>query len=230
MTERPILMADWTAKATLDGRKTETRRVLTKGTSTCEVPLYWLDFDDAVPDPAAWGAKGHGCLKVLAGNHLEEMLRDTRHRVYPRWFPGDLLYVRQAWAPLDGVEDPCLPAIAEGALFRADYPDGLPDDVERWRPSIHMPKRLARTWLRVESVHCERLQAMTQGAVLAEGIEIPPAGLSRRFDPIQALAFHPELLDAWRTKWDALNLARGFGWEANPWVWVLRYSLTERNG
>jgi hypothetical protein len=216
-------MADWTAKATVEGTKTETRRVVTRGTSTCEVRFEWLDFDDAVPDPAAWGAKGHGCLKTLAGNHPEEFLRDCRHRVYPRWFPGDLLYVRQAWAVRDRWNDTKPTDIEQPATvwYRADgEPRGLEWSMKgRWRPSIHMPKWATRTWLRVESVHCERLRDMT-------GIDVHNEGLSC---PVHDFCTPdcPDFAREWVRQWDALNAKRGFGWDANCWVWVLRYSLTE---
>lgn len=215
MITLPILMVDWTVRATIDGHKTETRRVVTRGTSACEVPLEDLELEDAWSDPVE---RGHGCLKASALNHPDEGSRDSIHSIYPRWAPDDFLYVREAWAPLDGIGDPGVTAIAAGALYRADHRGGLRYDVKRWRPSIYMPRKIARIWLRVESVHAERLQEISGQGALDEGIERNHVSIGDTVEDVRG---------RFRIKWDALNGKGGFGWDANPWVWVIRYSLTK---
>ena len=71
--------------------------------------------------------------------------------------PGDRLWVREVWAPgPDG-----------GFLYR---PTG--DQAPRWRSSIHMPKRAARSWLTVTDVRVEAVQAISAGDAKAEGMAI----------------------------------------------------------
>lgn len=86
----------------------------------------------------------------------------------------------------------------------------------RWRPSIHMPKEAARLFLRVTDVRTERLQDIDDSGVVAEGLEI-----GCYFD------------DLWnRTIKPAVRTA--YGWDANPWVWVIEFERiskeTERHG
>src|SRR5690606_39042570 len=59
----------------------------------------------------------------------------------PRYYPGDVLYVRETWAKVD-----------KRIVYAADGAAVL-----RWRPSIHMPRQLARIFLRVTAVRVERV-------------------------------------------------------------------------
>lgn len=74
---------------------------------------------------------------------------------------GDILYVRETWG-----ED------NHNYLYRADFSD---EDLERlnkimrWRPSIHMPKKAARIFLRVTDIRVERLREITEEQAIAEG-------------------------------------------------------------
>ena len=75
----------------------------------------------------------------------------------------------------------------------------------RKKPSIHMPKKFSRIWDRIINIRVERVQEISEEDVYAEGI---PRTV---FDPI----------DEYKKLWDEINQVRGFGWAANPWVWVL---------
>ena len=82
----------------------------------------------------------------------------------------------------------------------------------RWRPSIHMPKWAARIWLRVTDVRVERLQEATDQDVIAEGFEWDLGAAAR---------------GTFRDLWDELNGPRGYGWDVNPWVWVVSFERAE---
>ena len=112
--------------------------------------------------------------------------------------PSDILYVREtwaAWSPTYGT--------APKIIYKAD---GYSQSQKmRWLPSIHMPREAARIFLRVTDVRVERLQEINDDGVVSEGMEI-----GAPFD---------DLWDSTIKKADRTL----YGWEANPWVWVIEF-------
>ncbi len=160
---------------------------------------------------------------------MEGRKTETR-RVPPgrflRWRKGDFVYVRetfwqlQQWTPdgwrwTDPVRDP-------GPI--ASYGESVPSTdlrTERWkcRPSIHMPKWAARLLLELtEDVTVERLQAITQRDVEAEGLK--PEGVGRTWP----------WCTTWHELWDDINASRGYSWKSNPEVAVIRYRVVGTTG
>ena len=86
----------------------------------------------------------------------------------------------------------------------------------KWRPSIHMPKEAARLFLLVTRVRCERLQEITSGEAVAEGIK---SGLRSPSEAADALIAFEELWNS-TVRQDAIKF---WGWSANPWVWVIEF-------
>jgi hypothetical protein len=76
----------------------------------------------------------------------------------PPYSKGDILYVRETWAEWTG-----------GYAYKVagDYPQSY---VDRWKPSIHMPKDAARIFLKITDVKVQRLQDITEDEAMAEGI------------------------------------------------------------
>jgi hypothetical protein len=129
----------------------------------------------------------------------------------PYGVPGDLLWVRETWATTEqaGVH----PSDAE-ILYRATDPDWVTWDGWRWRPSIFMPRWASRLKLRITSVSVERVQEITEEDAMREGVNAESVstqpGIYSYRAPFAAL-------------WDDINAKRGFGWDANPWVWVVGF-------
>jgi hypothetical protein len=71
-------------------------------------------------------------------------------------------------------------------------------------------KRSAATTLRSEGV--DRVQAPVHAAVWRDYSS--PVVSSWTSDPRRS----------YRTLWDSLNAKRGYGWDVNPWVWVLEFA------
>lgn len=167
---KPILFNTEMVRAILDGRKTQTRRIIKpKPTNPRWNNVGWLGWDD-----------GHG------------------YRMKPPCEPGVVLWVRETW---NG--DWCDHYIYKadgGSVVSAGY-----DKEPRWHPSIHMPREAARIFLRVTDVRVERLQDIDVDGVVAEGLEI-----GAEFD---------ELWNRTLSKSDRAM----FGWDANPWVWVIDF-------
>ena len=124
--------------------------------------------------------------------------------------PGDQLWVRETWLSYrhlhkNGRDEALL-------IYRADGED-LPKQARgtKWRPSIFMPRWASRITLEITAVRVERVQDIGDEDAEAEGLSWCNAASPR--DKFQCL-------------WNSLNLKRGYGWDANPWVWVISFKRT----
>lgn len=89
----------------------------------------------------------------------------------------------------------------------------------RWRPSIHMPKEAARTWLKATGVRVERLQDITEEQALLEGCD---SGMLT--GPCTARGQFENL---WNSTIKKSNIDR-YGWDANPWVGAIEFERCEK--
>ena len=144
--------------------------------------------------------------------------------------PGDILYVRES--VFQGVAH-CLDVSGETECVLTNdfeyYADGL-HKKDHWkdkheniwmhrRPSIHMPKEAARIWLKVTDVRVERLQEITEVQAQAEGCN---SGLLTG-----ACTARGQFEDLWNSTVKKSDIDR-FGWNANPWVWVIEFERCEK--
>lgn len=135
----------------------------------------------------------------------------------PSYHPGDILYVRETWGIYNRYWFE-----ADYFMYKADYPDksstyatgdGIVCDLPKWHPSIHMPKEAARIFLRVTDVRVERLQDIADEQAEKEG-SCDYTSTALGFCYI----------------WDSTIPKKGlnkYGWDANPWVWVIEFERVE---
>ena len=91
------------------------------------------------------------------------------------------------------------------------------------RSPMHMWKWAARLWLEVVEVRVERVQEMGNYSWVADFC--PTMGDQQRaLESFVGEKFQKEHAKAF---WDRLNAKRGFGWDANPWVWVIRFKRSD---
>lgn len=216
---KPILFNTEMVQKILSGEKTVTRRVVKpqpKGAHTV------MDSDD----------KAH-TFDLLCGNGGKGgIFVDWAETVKAPFWRGDILYVRETWQyafDLDGNE-----RIIDGTgryLYAADnlapfnvwlMPDGTYRDTMPWRPSIHMPREAARIFLMVTDVRMEPLQDMRMDAMKAEGM-IPANVSGGSWQQWQRDYAQP----AWNSTIKKADLDR-YGWDANPWVWVIEFERCEK--
>jgi len=219
---KSIICNSESVRAILDGRKTQTRRVVTRMTSNVDGhgranKEFWeqLDFSDYYLDSGPSPAGNPGPYLKIYNPTLT-----TRHRIYPIWFPGDKLWVRETWKPFISVTDP-----RYGIRYKADksrVSKGMPVNLitelvaksTKWRASIHMPIWASRITLEIKDVRVERVQDISFADVIAEGF---PFEKGSEVDSWYKSAFEG--------LWDSINLKRGFGWDTNPWVWVKEFEI-----
>jgi hypothetical protein len=157
-------------RAILDGRKTVTRRVVTS-----RHPISFVGSRGEENDPACWGyafeePRQHGYMVLARG--LDERFNHGRVSIpCPFGVPGDRLYVREGFAPVDANGCKCSPreasfvVLPDGAQVYRDgqLVDPLPEYAQRafdgikWRPSIHMPRWASRILLEVIDVRVKRI-------------------------------------------------------------------------
>ena len=205
----PILFNTEMVRAILDGRKSCTRR-LVKFLSG-ENPRWTGYIKDGL---------------VLYNGKNEPCIRKAPYQ------PGDILYVRETWERFEcwnceGDERGNCPKEPQKSVFDKTcgcYMYRATDEIygdARWHPSIHMPKEAARIWLKVTGVRVERLQDITSDQISREGVEVE----------------YPHVLNgeekryAFSTLWNSTikkSDIDSYGWNANPWVWVIEFERCEK--
>lgn len=201
MKERPILFSGPMVRAILAGRKTMTRRVIK--------PQPYYNRAGFL----SW--KTSGCLQNFERS-AETML--ARH--CPYGVPGDRLWVRETF----GTEWRSMRPTNGDTIYYAA--DGDAKMVERWRPSIHMPRWASRITLEITGVRVERLKDISEQDAVAEGVqglEKMMAGGTDTRDPDSgvehALISNP--ITCFSFLWESINGRES--WDANPWVWVVEW-------
>lgn len=198
MKERPILFSGPMVRAILDGRKTQTRRVI-------------KPQPHAAADAFAW---------VARGKH-SRWTAQKDGKAIGLWFlcpyggPGDRLWVRETWCEFIDDQGRAVACAADGWAE-------CPAEDDRWRPSIFMPRWASRITLEITGVRVERVQDVSETDAWAEGISIAkeqtwrPLGSKEPYQP-----YPPQM--AFGALWDEINAKRGYSWESNPWVWVVEF-------
>ena len=213
MAIKPILFNTEMVRAILGGRKSCTRRMVKHQPD--EKHTYPLGFVTDSTEKKEVGCFGFG---------IDEYGGSIQY-AKPQYQPGDILYVRETWERFEcwncegGERGNCskepkksvLDKTCGCYLYRAT--DEISGDA-KWHPSIHMPKEAARIWLKVTNVRVERLQDMTDDDAEAEGC----------FDYTSTALGFPDVWDSTIKKSD---LDR-YGWDANPWVWVIEFERCEK--
>lgn len=195
-------------RAILEGRKTQTRRPL----KTQPPQNFMIGDIAAITNGKQWAISNSGFGKGKKGAWPP----DPKPGLNPPYgLKGDLIYVRETWMDMSGTgvehrPDPRGPL--QRYAYAADTPPGSYGDAARkdyglkWKPSIHMPKAAARSWLEITGVRVERLQSITAEDCIAEGLSTT----LREHDA--EVHLRQQFTELWEST--------GGDWAANPWVWV----------
>lgn len=208
--EKPIMFDGESVRAILEGRKTQTRRVVH---TCCDVAGH--------PSVGSWGVEFTNCDCGAVRN--------------PYGCPGTRLWVRETWAKHRCAEDRIYPR-GDGhtwgsPIYKATHGGMEPacEGFASWRSPIHMPKWAARLWLEVVNVRVERVQDMGGVDLVAEGGEIICEGSEAPGYRIGDGPMCDTPSEAFADRWDAINASKGYPFESNPWVWVIEFKRLETN-
>lgn len=200
MAIKPILFNTEMVKAILEGRKTQTRRIikLSPGFTGRQVGESG-NHDNPLGFWYPCGIKRPPCNK------------------------GDILWVRETWCK-DAGRFMYRANYADDEQF---YRNGKEVQL-RWSPSIHMPKEAARIFLRVKDVRVERLGEITLDDVHAEGIDASFTRAVGAGSPSGVIDFSAERFETlWNSTIKPADRDR-YSWEASPWVWVIEFERCEK--
>ena len=102
--------------------------------------------------------------------------------------------------------------IAEKIWEWVEMKEVIGDGGSNWQPSIFMPRWASRINLKITNIRVERVQDISDEDVLHEGF---------RMDNTSIFKFGYK--GAFQLLWDSINAKRGYGWDINPYVWVLEF-------
>ncbi|NIA72452.1 hypothetical protein HBA54_28085 [Pelagibius litoralis] len=206
MSTKPILFSGPMVRAILEGRKSQTRRVLKLKPGMAP----WQD-----EDTGEWFQSGHG----EAGDDFLKV----------PYAPGDLLWVRESFR-LRADQNEKRPSDdwwKSGAWYHADDPELVPSGcgggAGKLRPSIHMPRWASRLTLEVTAIKVQRVQDISCADALAEGVTWPDSEMEAKGEPSGSPII------AFEELWNGLNEGRGYDWEANPWVVAVTFKAHHCN-
>lgn len=205
--ERPILMSAEMVRAVIDGRKTQTRRIV----KLIRHPSWSGGFYVKRPNS--------GCM-VGIQTLVEGGFKDAGY-FSPFGCPGDRLWVRETWTEaLFSAFDapPKHPKPGRqfvGALYKADNP--ATHRVSKWKPSIHMPRWASRITLEITEVRVERLWDISEEDAKSEGVM-----------PCLNEIGEPRICGHYLAFYDLWNSIYGQrGWDKNEWVWVVSFKVVQ---
>lgn len=223
MKERPILFSGPMVRAILEDRKTQTRREVKPQ------PLMWDSSDKpSISDGPIHGPEEY--QPVAYDKHGDMIAGKPIYGVYdsdgewgvkcPYGQPGDRLWVRETFADEAGGTRQFL---GEHLFYRAD---ALHPIVDKWTPSIYMPRWASRITLEIAAVRVERLQDISEADARAEGFQLT-GWVPSYSNPDNAMGDETfTAKDNFAELWESINGAGS--WDANPWVWVIDFKVVER--
>jgi hypothetical protein len=190
--EKPILFSTEMARAILDGKKTQTRRVIDPQPTYDIYGYHWSSISG----------------KYAIGNYQDIVEFKKVLSKYSPYQKGDLLWVRESFALPEPADESTLVYLATANL--------IDKKLMLWKPSIFMPKKYARIWLRIKDVYPEKLQNISEADAKAEGVLASDTVQMNNGSPCYTIPFY----ELWKS---IHGIDNPKSWESNPWVWVIKF-------
>ena len=243
MKERGMIFNGEMVRAILDGRKTQTRRVMKVQPESNQLGLLLITDSTKHSDIG----KYHWAESNATGNHVRSKLFSC-----PFGAVGDRIWVRETWSsdfanyyPNDRVWY----AADNNRQLDIEVVDGVrgiyspESDVHvpfRWQPSIHMPRWASRILLEITDVRVERLNAISEEDAQSEGVHTEvwdQTVVARNYAAIdeffqfwsEDMPHYVEMNQLYRSSFRSLweSIYGAENWQANPWVWVIEFKRVE---
>lgn len=221
MADRGIIFSAPMVRALLDGRKTQTRRLL---------------------NPQPIEHEGMNCRRLrfvrrdgtMVGDASPDLLNDGScpAAIFTPYAPGDRLYVREHWktsasldhaAPRDLPRDCSILLLADNSVptkaFRPPW--------GRHRQGMQMPRWASRLWLAVTDVRVQRVAEISEADAVAEGLKWTAPGMWSVARNLPIIGDDPRVV--FSELWNSLHTKPGETWEANPWVVAVTFTVAHGN-
>lgn len=203
--DHPILFNTEMVKAALSGQKTMTRQVINRLKGFGKI----TEFQKSTTRGYDWAFRDKRMLwNDIGHNRLMECC--------PLGQPGDILWVRETFARV-------LYGYETETIYRADEQNLalLGDAFSGWKPSTFMPRTCCRLKLKIKSINLEPIQDISNTDILSEGTYFDKSTPGIHPDPFE------DFEQGFINLWDSINKKRGYGWDTNPWVWVIEFKKKE---
>lgn len=249
MTDRPILFSAPMIQALLEGRKTQTRRVLKPQPCSVGVDGRWYRM------PGGGVSLNFFGLPYNIGDRLWVKENHGFHGTQWCSQTPDVQTLRVSYAADKSVVETTLPLEESRRQFpKQNVPsfDHVEDEIDRYyerhhwlhdwwqrqkrRSCIHMPRYWSRITLTVSDVRVQRVQDISETDAVAEGLSPYGGGdvdalgqWHRLYDTMVGDPGGDFAIPVFRDLWNSINEKRGFGWDANPWVIALTFEVHKHN-
>lgn len=196
--DRPVNLYPFEVQNALRNDLIQTRRVIKPQIETwTNCYAYQIKKDSGIGQPL-----------VMRFKDFKEMFEYC-----PYGKVGDRLWVRETWgmSGLNRVEYKAHPA--DGKDFRS---------VGLWKSPLFMPRKFSRIILEITNIRVEKLQKISEKDAIAEGID-------RELLPYDAMdsekhyIYDGTAIKLFKKLWDSIHRDNVFGWDKNPWTWVLSF-------
>ncbi|MBZ6546868.1 hypothetical protein FMJ40_06100 [Klebsiella variicola] len=203
MKERGMIFNGEMVRALLDGRKTQTRRIIKDCTVGRDQISKFIQIEK----------KFIGCYP----EDVPELIREC----CPYGIPGDRIWVREAFRVHSRATD--VATLVYKASERNSWTEqthrvpvavcNKPATPEKWTPSLHMPRWASRILLEITDVRVERLKSISDGDAIREGCSTAD------------MKSGDCVADVFARLW--ASIYGSDSWNANPWVWVIEFKRVE---
>lgn len=214
---RPMLFSTPMVQAILEGRKTQTRRIMKH-----QPPKGNYKFGINV---SGTRCKENGLLHWIGiDEEIEYKVTDSNQPYFKCPFnKGDIIWVRETFVPIKNSND---------FFYKADEGISVPffDYQQKWKPSLFMPKEACRLFLEVKDIRIERLNEISESDAIAEGVEIihyaePNVPIYNNYLLKEKLGTTNPIL-SYQTLWQKINGQNS--WKENPFVWVYDFKVVPK--
>jgi hypothetical protein len=224
MTDRPIIFSAPMVRALLDGRKSQTRRVLK--------PQPALSYIVPCDERLGWFGDEEGeCnfrVPYAPGDRLYVREAHSLHCAHGQDFPRGGYDHGERWGPWSGLPIAVSPDKTQVAYYREGFDRSGPP---RWRPSIHMPRWASRLTLIVTDVRVQRLCSISEADAEAEGIEARlgyhDEDVFKNYGTGLDFSGGGAARASFKTLWNSLHGPDA--WAANPWVVAVSFDVQHGN-
>ncbi|ECU3941111.1 TPA: hypothetical protein G8N49_003926 [Salmonella enterica] len=223
MKERGMIFNGEMVCAILDGRKTQTRRIMKvqPEPSKSRPGDFWFSSKKLE-------SMVHVSDLVPGNSPIADCHLFFQEHCCPFGAVGDRIWVRETFTG-HYLDDDQIQDIKDGrdkasdlCEYRADYPDGY-QAADGWTPSIHMPRWASRILLEITDVRVERLNAISQEDAQAEGMEL--TGWRPTYSDPDSGGEVCTPYDNFAQLWSSIYGEES--WQGNPWVWVIEFKRIE---